>query len=314
MMIRPLDTSDDRLLARVHQLLLACHEEASPRVPYRDEAETVAFLRHPPPFERRPLWIAGDVDGFARLGIIDGSRSAWLELAVAQGSRRQGIGRVLLDAAAAEARSHGCTAVAGRHMTPAGAAFARTAGAVDARQDITSLLELGAAELGLVPVDGYRLESWIGAAPGELVESYAAARNAINDAPSANDEEDYLWTVEMVRGQEDMLAQRGRELRVTIALDAAGEVAAFTELRLSAIPGAVASTEDTATVAAHRRRGLAGWVKAESLRRLRAERPNVRLVTTTNAAENAAILALNRRLGFERAAVATTASLSLAGA
>jgi hypothetical protein len=38
----------------------------------------------------------------------------------------------------------------------------------------------------------------------------------------------------------------------------------------------------------------------------------VRLVTTTNAAENAAILAVNRRLGFEPAATATTASVPLA--
>ena len=78
--------------------------------------------------------------------------------------------------------------------------------------------------------------------------------------------------------------------------------------------GAVASTEDTATVAARRGRGLAGWVKAESLRRLRADRPDVRHVTTTNAAGNEPILALNRRLGFERVAVATTASVSLEGA
>jgi hypothetical protein len=37
----------------------------------------------------------------------------------------------------------------------------------------------------------------------------------------------------------------------------------------------------------------------------------VELVTTTNAAENEAILALNRRLGFAEAAAATTASLAL---
>jgi hypothetical protein len=38
------------------------------------------------------------------------------------------------------------------------------------------------------------------------------------------------------------------------------------------------------------------------------------LVTTTNAAENVVILALNHRLGFERAAVAITASLAVANA
>jgi mycothiol synthase len=283
----------------------------SPRVPYRDEAETAAYLRHPPSFERRPLWIAGDVEGFARLGIIDGSRSAWLELAVAQPSRRRGIGRALLDAAAAEARRHECTAVAGRHVIAAGAAFARSAGAEDVRRDITSVLELRAARLDAVPVGGYRVESWLGAAPADLLESYTAARNAINDAPPSSADENYEWTVEMVRGEEEMLAQRGRELRVTVALDARGAVAAFTELRVSPVPGTVASTEDTATVAAHRGRGLASWVKTESLNRLRSERPKVELVTTTNASENEAILAVNRRLGFAQAAVATTASLAL---
>jgi len=52
-------------------------------------------------------------------------------------------------------------------------------------------------------------------------------------------------------------------------------------------------------------------VKAESLSRLQAERPDVRIVTTTNAAQNTAILAVNRRLGFEPAAFATTASVSV---
>jgi mycothiol synthase len=283
-------------------------------VPYRDEAETASYLRHPPPFEKRPLWVAGDVEGFARLGIIEGSRSAWLELVVARPSRRRGIGRALLDMAVAEARRHGCTALAGRHVTAAGAAFARSAGAEDARQDITSVLELGRAELNLVPVPGYCVRSWIGAAPSELIESYARARNAINDAPQANADENFEWTVDMVRGDEAMLAERGRDLRITVALDAHDEVTAFTELRVSRVPGTVASTEDTATVASHRGRGLAAWVKAESLSRLRTERPNVGLVTTTNAAENAAILALNRRLGFTQAAVSTTASLSLAHA
>jgi len=176
---------------------------------------------------------------------------------------------------------------------------------------VTSVLDLPAATLDAASVDGYRLSSWIGRAPDRLVASYAVVRNALNDAPASNDSEQYISTVETVRGDESMLERRGREQRITVAVGPAGDVVAFTELRVSREPGSVASTEDTATVAAHRGRGLAGWVKAESLRRLRADRPDVRLVTTTNAAQNAPILALNARLGFERAAVATTASVSL---
>jgi mycothiol synthase len=214
--------------------------------------------------------------------------------------------------ATAEARRLGCVALALRHSTPGGAAFARSLGARDTRVDVTSVLELPRARLAGVSVLGYGLESWVGPTPDELVESYAEARNAINDAPQSNEHEWDVWSVDTVRGLEATLARRGREVRVTVALDADEHVVSFTELRLSPDPGTVASTEDTATVTAHRGRGLAAWVKAESLARLRAERPQVQLVTTTNAAENAAILAVNRRIGFEPAATATTASVSLA--
>jgi hypothetical protein len=53
------------------------------------------------------------------------------------------------------------------------------------------------------------------------------------------------------------------------------------------------------------------WVKSESLARLRRERPDVLLVGTTNAEENAAIRAVNERLGFVTAAVHTFSRLDL---
>jgi RimJ/RimL family protein N-acetyltransferase len=88
-------------------------------------------------------------------------------------------------------------------------------------------------------------------------------------------------------------------MRLTVALADDGEVGAFTELRLT--PGSrSAVTDDTGTVAGHRRKGLARAVKLESLRRLRHDRPEVETVTTSNAEENAAMRAINRRLGFEQ--------------
>jgi len=210
-LIRRLDPAGDRLVSRVHELLLACHLEASPRVPYRDAAETAAFFRHPPPFEARPLWIADDVPGFASLKVAEGSASGWLELAVSPRTRRCGIGRALFETAAAEARRSGCGALVGRHATPGGAAFAHALGARDTRRDVTSILQLSAARLDGASVPGYRLESWVGPAPENLVVSFAAARHAINDAPQSNEDESEVWTVATVRGLEAALARRGRE-------------------------------------------------------------------------------------------------------
>jgi hypothetical protein len=50
-------------------------------------------------------------------------------------------------------------------------------------------------------------------------------------------------------------------------------------------------------------------VKSDALRRLRQERADVDVVGTTNAETNAAILAINRRLGFKSVAVFTICAL-----
>ena len=184
-------------------------------------------------------------------------------------------------------------------------------GASDTRRWIQSHLSLADADLQVEPVQGYRLQSWSGAAPESLVVSYARVREAINDAPSTTEEDWAPWDVSRVRDQERWIELRGREMRVTVALAGVGDVAAFTELRVSRADGAVADTQDTAVVRSHRGKGLARWVKAESLRLLAADRPDVALVGTTNAEENAAMRHVNELLGFVPVAAHTTCVLRL---
>ena len=200
----------------------------------------------------------------------------------------------------------------GTHATAPGALFAARTGAVDKRREIRSLLKLPLPDdLATRPVSGYTVRSWVGATPQALLESFAHAREAINDAPRASEEERAAWSAARVRELEAIVERRGREARVTVGLDARGSVVAFTELRLSTAPGAKAGTEDTAVLAQHRRRGLGRWVKVESLRRLQHDRPDVGLVTTTNAEENVAMLALNRSLGFEPVTAYTSCVLDV---
>lgn len=303
-MIRPLDakSAPDAVLACVHDLLATCHAEANPAEPYRSAADTAAFLRHPPASEARLHWLSGDA-GFAQLRLPQGH----VDVAVRPDARRAGAGSALLAAATDEARRRGLRRLTCTYGTDAGAAFAAAAGARPARRDVRSLLRLAAFAREPEPVDGYRVESWIGAAPEELVASYAEARLAINDAP---DDLWEPWDAARVRELEHTLEERDRDVRVTVALRG-DEVVAFTELRVSRSDGALGSTEDTAVVREHRGRRLGRWVKVESLCALRRDRPDVRLVTTTNAEENAAMLALNARLGFSRAATYTICVLEL---
>ncbi len=98
---------------------------------------------------------------------------------------------------------------------------------------------------------------------------------------------------------------------VTVAL-AGREVLALTGIRVPDSVGArLVHTDDTTTVPHARRRGLALSVKRESLRRLRAGRPDIERVATQNAAQNEAILAVNRTLGFVAVLTLTTAVVTL---
>jgi GNAT superfamily N-acetyltransferase len=132
----------------------------------------------------------------------------------------------------------------------------------------------------------------------------------MNDAPSPDGVQSWTTTVDEVRRIEETAALRGREVRVTVALDEWDEIGAFTDLRTT--PGsAAAATDDTAVVAPARGQGLGRAVKLESLRRLRADRPEVETVSTMNAEQNAAMRHINTAIGFVPTATLTTAVLTL---
>ncbi|SDN40009.1 hypothetical protein [Actinacidiphila guanduensis] len=152
---------------------------------------------------------------------------------------------------------------------------------------------------------------WTGTCPEHLLDSYAQARTSINDAPHA-DADDENRSPGRVRDLETVVARRGRETRVTAAVD--GDTAvAFTEIRVSPPPSSIASIasiasiEDTAVAREHRRIGPASWIKACSLATLRSQRPDVAYVTTSNAFENRPIRTINQRIGFVPTVLWTTA-------
>jgi GNAT superfamily N-acetyltransferase len=311
MTVRTLDLEND--LDSVYEAMRLCHAEENPAEPYRTREEIESFLRHPSASDLRDYRIAedgGTVVGFAQLAGDRESPVLRVEVLVHPDARRRGHGTMLLESVIEAARLRGARELTGAHATEAGSRFAATVGAVDSLREVRSLLRLPVRG-STAPVDGYELESWVGAAPERLLDSFANAREAINDAPFPSDEEVAVFDAERVRALEAALERRKRDIRVTVALDSEDQVVAFTEIRVSRNV-VVANTEDTAVVAQHRNRGLGRWVKLESLQRLHAERPEIELVTTTNAELNEPMLRLNRSLGFEPVSVQTSCVLGLA--
>lgn len=307
MEIRELDprTAPETDLRAIHGIEEAC----SPERPFRSEELSLAFYRVWLEGERR-WWLAGDV-GAAAL-ITSPPSFNYVQVLVRPEARRRGIGTALLAEVVASARARDIASFFAHHFEEAGAAFARHAGAVDDQREVRSELRLREADLLEPPLpDGWRLLTWTGAAPGELVESYARARAAIDDAPTPGDMAMTPIDVAWVRRMEETAVARGRVSRVTVAVDASAVVGSFTDLRLSPPPSPVATTDDTATIAAVRGLGLAYAVKVESLRRLRVERPDVELVRTVNAEHNVAMRAVNTKAGFVPTVVETTTVLTL---
>lgn len=311
MRIRELDprSASDEELLRLHALQEAC---APPGEPFRAPALSLGYYRHAQAKARRRRWVAEEGDAaVATAGLFVLPGLAQAELEVLPSHRRRGIGSNLLELMCAAAREEGVTSFFGHHFDAAGAAFAAQAGARDDQRDVRARLDLRSAQLPdpVVPA-GWRLMTWIGAAPEELVHSFAKARDAMRDAPMPGEMATAPTTVEDVRSIERTAALRGREVRVTVALDERGEIGAFTDLR--ATPGAqAATTDDTAVAAWARSRGLGRAVKAESLRRLCADHPEVETVSTLNAEHNGAMRHINASLGFVPTLTLTTSVLTL---
>jgi mycothiol synthase len=299
--------ASEDVLARFYALELACHDELSPGEPIRSREEAIAFYRYQPTTHTSCHWLA---EGGSASLYVHGPRAAFLRLVVAPGVRRCGIGGALLDHVLRRARELDVQALRGSYTTAAGGAFAAHFGAVTEARDVRSLLDLRAAELPepRVPT-GYRLHTWLRCVPDEHLSAYVEARAAMDDAPQAEELDLPPWTIETVRASEASLAQRDREMRLTVAMDEQDGVAAFTELRVSR-GSTLGFTDDTGTVAARRGLGLARAVKLESLRRLRADHPEVEVVSTSNAEENTVMRHLNESIGFRRTVTVTWAVLS----
>lgn len=298
----------DEVLARFHELELACHEGLQSGEPWRDRDEAIAFHRHQPGTHTNCHWLA---DGGMAALRVHGPTATFVELLVHPGRRRQGIGTALLERVLARCRELGVETLRGEHLTPAGAAFATRFGAVDQQRIVRSMLDLHSAVLPEPPVPScVRLLTWLGRVPDEHLDAYVRARGAMDDAPDPEGMELPTATAEMVREMEQALARRNREMRLTVAMDAEGEIVSFTELRLS--PGSTLSvTDDTGTVASHRGKGFARAVKLESLRRLRDDHPEITAVKTRNAEENAVMRHLNESIGFRPTLVETVAALEV---
>jgi GNAT superfamily N-acetyltransferase len=306
------DTVAEPDVPAVHDVLVAALAVDLPEDPPPAPEDTAARLRLPWSDQRVLRWVARDggrVVGYAQatLPTVDNTHLVMPSITVHPAARRRGVGTELLRACVEAARAEGrSTVVIEAAEGTAGAAFCTAVGMPAVQTERASLLRLSEVDwadvLGVAaaPHPGYRLVAIPERCPDELAESYARAKAAMNDAPVGGvDWHDQTYTVDWLRETEDVVRARGAEwLRVVAVHSPTGEVAGLTEVSVSRWSPRRSQQEDTGVLAEHRGHGLGLWVKAEMLRRLRAERPAVAELVTWNDEANEHMWRINARLGF----------------
>lgn len=190
---------------------------------------------------------------------------------------------------------------------PAGGAFALRLGARAARVNRTSELRMSDVDWDLAWSDagqaralGYSFECWDGPFPDELAGDAAAFHHIVQTKPR-----DDLYVADVILHADHVvelhraLAEAGRQRWTIFVRDINGRCVGGTEVTFEPWGATVALQQNTAIGETHRELGLAKWVKASMLDRIRRERPEVERVRTSNAFSNAPMLAINNKLGFK---------------
>ena len=301
----------------------ACHEIYVSGAPADDPGGPVMSFR---PFagwmergwteDPAETWLARDGVGkpcaWYRLSLPqrENRHIADLALSVHASSRRAGLGTALLRHAAARARHVGRTELTGiaRAGSP-GDAFARALGARSGLTDVRRVLELAAIPPGHLTrlraaaesaARGYRLLSWAGQTPENLVEAVGAVSNAAAaDMPRDAGYEPQLWDAERVRMDDQRKVAQGlRSYTVAAQSQASGELAGLTQLAVEPSEPAWGFQELTAVSRPHRGHRLGLLVKVAMLELLAEREPQLARILTGNTDTNVHMIAINDDLGF----------------
>lgn len=269
--------------------------------------------------EGRPvdaLWLArtsdGQLVGRASMALPhqENTDTARLRGMVLPEARGQGVGRALLEAAVALA------AESGRQKVYSGAFEGTAGGPALAAMGFTPLGStdvIRRVDLHAGPGDrwqrlydeardhaaDYELVHMVGPTPTDMLEDLVVLHAAINDAPLDDpDMEGDAWSAERVSAYDNAMAGRSQTVyRVLARHRASGEWAGMSMLCVDEFSPTIAFQEDTSVVRKHRGHRLGLLMKADMLRWLSEERPEVGATDTWNAATNHHMIAVNERLG-----------------
>ena len=328
MQIEDVDPRDERAFAQWFAVVEAVELDTRPGEPDSTARELrgsalagrPAEDGAPPDDEQIELLAVRDGDrvvgaGRVELPLTDNQHLYSFSLGVLPDERRRGVGAALLRELTERCRRSGRRVLMTEVDEPP---------AVEGRSPVRGLLEQAGFVEALVevrrdvalPVDpahldevdaaclphaiGYTVRTWRAHCPDDLVDDRAElARRMSLDVPLGDlDWREEAWDAARVRRREARAVEQGRTMIGAGALDPDGVMVAFTEVGVAGeVPGRVHQWE-TIVLAEHRGRRLGTLVKTAVLRRIAIDLPAARLLSTSNAASNGPMIAVNEALGF----------------
>jgi GNAT superfamily N-acetyltransferase len=256
--------------------------------------------------DRRPVGYLS-----VNLPLLDNLDNLSIDLRVAPGMRRCGVGRALYAYAVARAAAHGRTLLDAETVdSPASSAFAEAMGSKQVLAETRSRLDVATVDQdrldkmlaeALPHAAGYRFVRWDGVPPDEWIDDVAALDSRFfTDAPQGDFVvEPEKVDAERIRRTEQNRLDRGfGRYHGGIVHEGSGRLVGWTTL---------AGADDTPTHLwqnitlvdpEHRGHRLGLILKLENLGHAREHRPGLIAVDTINASSNAHMLKINVAMGF----------------
>ncbi len=289
--------------------------------------EAEAWFFRPAP-DRQNVVLAATINGEPAGMITAGTESdpddelqvASVEAMVLPHARRHGVATALTDAVLPTVKDMGQTSVVAYSCqdleSEAAEAICHRYGmsarqeercsrvaVTDIDEDLMSSWIDGAAEGGA----GYRLASWVGHAPDDLIDLWCAAGEGMGDAPM--DDMDFNYPTRAADAQrqaDEVLVDSGFLILRTVAIAPSGEAAGLSELWVHRERPQIGHQGDTTVLADHRGHRLGKWLKAHNYRHALTEVPELAVLETYNAESNDHMLNINVAMGFKPHRIYTT--------
>ncbi len=316
--------ASEREWAMYHRFRRVRHQERDPDDPLLDDRTTEKLMRRRDPEweslyfaaieEEAPDallgWVGIDVTREGALTHETNGHMAWADVEILAPHRRQGIGRTLLAKAVEIARERGRTLLVGGTKEADGRGFIEAMGGQVAQRWRESRLHLD-------QVDWDMIERWVEEGQTRspnttlrfftnylddaLVEDFCEVLQEVSNQEPRGDLEvgDEFVTPEILKERVDSFVNADGTLLRAITQEASGKIGGLTVMGYFPEEKTLIHQYMTGVKDVYRGRGLGKWVKAAMLLRVRQEFPQVKIVITGNATSNAAMLSINRRLGFK---------------